>query len=48
MRTSVEGIFAAGDIVAYPGKDKRIVTGAGEGATAAISAYKYIKKPYWA
>lgn len=48
MRTSVEGIFAAGDIVAYPGKDKRIVTGCGEGATAAISAYKYIKKPYWA
>ena len=48
MRTSVEGIFAAGDIVDYPGKDKRIVTGCGEGATAAISAYKYIKKPYWA
>jgi thioredoxin reductase (NADPH) len=48
MRTSVEGIFACGDIVAYPGKDKRIVTGCGEGATAAISAYKYIKKPYWA
>ncbi|MFQ6059778.1 MAG: NAD(P)/FAD-dependent oxidoreductase [Thermoplasmata archaeon] len=48
MRTSVEGIFACGDIVSYPGKDKRIVTGCGEGATAAISAYKYIKKPYWA
>ncbi len=48
MRTSVEGVFAAGDIVDYPGKDKRIVTGCGEGATAAITAYKYIKKPYWA
>lgn len=48
MRTSVEGVFACGDIVTYTGKDKRIVTGCGEGATAAISAYKYIKKPYWA
>lgn len=48
MRTSMEGVFACGDIVVYPGKDKRIVTGCGEAATAAISAYKYIKKPYWA
>ncbi|MFQ6106960.1 MAG: NAD(P)/FAD-dependent oxidoreductase [Thermoplasmata archaeon] len=48
MRTSMEGVFACGDIVTYPGKDKRIVTGCGEAATAAISAYKYIKKPYWA
>ncbi len=48
MRTSMEGVFACGDIVAYPGKDKRIVTGCGEAATAATSAYKYIKKPYWA
>jgi thioredoxin reductase (NADPH) len=48
MRTSIEGVFACGDIVTYPGKDKRIVTGCGEAATAATSAYKYIKKPYWA
>ncbi|MFQ5910492.1 MAG: NAD(P)/FAD-dependent oxidoreductase [Thermoplasmata archaeon] len=48
MRTSMEGVFACGDIVTYLGKDKRIVTGCGEAATAAISAYKYIKKPYWA
>lgn len=48
MRTSMKGVFACGDIVAYPGKDKRIVTACGEGATAAVSAYKYIRKPYWA
>jgi thioredoxin reductase (NADPH) len=48
MRTSRRGIFACGDIVSYPGKYKQIVTGCGEAATAANSAYKYIKKPYWA
>src|SRR5207244_3217954 len=30
MSTSVRGIYACGDIVSYPGKDKRIVTGCGE------------------
>lgn len=48
MRTSLEGVFACGDIVTYPGKEKKIVTACGEAATAAVSAYKYIKKPYWA
>jgi thioredoxin reductase len=48
MRTSRTGVFACGDIVAYPGKYKQIVTGCGEAATAANTAYKYIKNPYWA
>jgi thioredoxin reductase (NADPH) len=48
MRTSVPGIFACGDIVTYPGKDMRVVTGAGEAVTAVLSAYKFLKKPYWA
>lgn len=48
MRTSRKGIFACGDIVTYPGKYMQILTACGEGATAANSAYKYIKKPYWA
>lgn len=48
MRTSRHGVFACGDIVYYPGKYKQIVTACGEGATAANSAYKFIKKPYWA
>jgi len=48
MSTSRAGVFACGDIVSYPGKYKQIVTGCGEGATAANSAYKLIKNPYWA
>ncbi|NYT11371.1 MAG: NAD(P)/FAD-dependent oxidoreductase [Methanomassiliicoccales archaeon] len=48
MRTSRPGVFACGDIVTYPGKYKQIVTGCGEAATAANSAYKFIKNPYWA
>jgi thioredoxin reductase (NADPH) len=48
MSTSVPGMFACGDIVSYPGKDKRIVTGCGEAVTAVMSAYKYLKTPYWA
>jgi len=48
MSTSVRGIYACGDIVSYPGKDKRIVTGCGEAVTAIMSVYKYLKQPYWA
>ncbi len=48
MSTSVPGIYACGDIVSYPGKDKRIVTGCGEAVTAVMSVYKHLKQPYWA
>ncbi len=48
MSTSVPGVFACGDAVWYPSKEKRIVTGCGEAVTAVISAYKYLKAPYWA
>jgi len=48
MSTSVPGVFACGDAVWYPSKEKRIVTGCGEAVTAVISAYKYLKTPYWA
>jgi len=48
MSTSVRGIYACGDMVSYPGKDKRIVTGCGEAVTAVMSVYKYLKQPYWA
>jgi len=41
MSTSVRGIYACGDMVSYPGKDKRIVTGCGEAVTAVMSVYKY-------
>jgi thioredoxin reductase (NADPH) len=48
MSTTVPGIFACGDVVSYPSKDKRIVTGAGEAVTAVMSAYKLLRSPYWA
>jgi thioredoxin reductase (NADPH) len=41
-RTSVPGIYAAGDIVDYPGKVKLIATGFGEVATAVNNAYAYL------
>ena len=48
MRTSRNGIFACGDVIDYEGKYKQIITACGEAATAANSAYKFVKKPYWA
>ena len=48
MSTSVPGVYACGDIVSYPGKDKRIVTACGEAVTAVMSVYKYLRSPYWA
>lgn len=48
MRTSRPGVFGCGDVVIYTGKYRQIVTACGEAATAANSAYKYVKKPYWA
>jgi len=41
QRTSIEGIFAAGDCCDNP--LKQIVTACGDGAVAAQSAYKYLK-----
>lgn len=48
MRTNLRGIFACGDLATYEGKTKRITTACGEATTAINSAYKYIRKPYWA
>ena len=48
MTTSRHSIFACGDVVDYPGKYKQIITGCGEAGTAVLSAYKFVKKPYWA
>jgi thioredoxin reductase len=42
MQTSIPGIFAAGDIVHYPGKLKTIVSGAGEAAIAVNNAKAFI------
>ncbi|MDR0524235.1 MAG: NAD(P)/FAD-dependent oxidoreductase [Candidatus Methanoplasma sp.] len=48
MGTNRNGVFACGDAVDYPGKYKQIITACGEAATATQSAYKFVKKPYWA
>lgn len=45
MRTSVEGIFACGDIVTFEGKYKLLLTASSEGAVAANSAYTHVRKP---
>ena len=39
-KTSVAGVFAAGDVTNAP--DKQIIVAAGEGAKAALSAYRYL------
>jgi len=48
MTTNRPGVFSCGDVIDYEGKYKQIITACGEGATAAMSAYKFVKKPYWA
>jgi len=40
--TSVEGIFAAGDVTNVP--EKQIIVAAGEGCKAALSAFQYLSK----
>ncbi len=42
METNVPGIYAAGDIVTYPGKVKLIASGFGEAATAINNAAQHI------
>lgn len=42
MRTNVEGVYAAGDIVTYDGKLKLISTGCGEVAIAVNNAKNYL------
>jgi len=44
QETNIEGVFAAGDVT---GGVMQISTAVGEGCIAALSAYKYVKKPYW-
>jgi thioredoxin reductase (NADPH) len=45
MRTSIDGVFACGDIVTYEGKYKLLLTASSEGCVAANSAYVHVRKP---
>lgn len=40
--TSVPGVFASGDVTSVP--EKQVIVAAGEGAKAALGAFKYILK----
>lgn len=42
LQTSIPGVYAAGDIAAYPDKFKLIATGAGEAVSAVNHAVQYI------
>ena len=41
-KTSCDGIFAAGDVTQI--EFKQIIIGCGQGAVAALSAYKYLQE----
>jgi thioredoxin reductase (NADPH) len=45
MRTPVEGIFAAGDI--RQNSAAQLITSAGDGATAAIAAQRFLDGQKW-
>ncbi len=45
MRTELPGLLAAGDI--RQGSSSQLVSAAGDGATAAIAAYRYIQSGEW-
>lgn len=45
QRTTVPGVFAAGDVTNHP--VKQVGTAVGQGITAALEAYGYIKRPYY-
>ena len=43
-RTSVEGVFAAGDVTDASGELKQTITAAAQGAVAATAAYEYVSE----
>jgi thioredoxin reductase (NADPH) len=45
QHTNLSGVFAAGDITNHP--VKQVGTAVGQGITAALEAYSYIKRPYY-
>ena len=45
QRTNVAGVYAAGDVTTHP--VKQVGTAVGQGITAALEAYSYIRRPYY-
>jgi thioredoxin reductase (NADPH) len=45
QQTNLPGVFAAGDITNHP--VKQVGTAVGQGITAALEGYSYIKRPYY-
>jgi thioredoxin reductase (NADPH) len=45
QRTSVPGVYAAGDVTNHP--VKQVGTAVGQGITAVLEAYGYIRRPYY-
>lgn len=45
QRTNIPGVFAAGDVTHHP--VKQVGTAVGQGITAALEAYAYIRQPYY-
>ncbi len=45
QRTNISGVFAAGDVTNQP--VKQIGTAVGQGITAGLEAYGYVKRPYY-
>ena len=45
QRTNIPGVFAAGDVTNHP--VKQVGTAVGQGITAALEAYGYIRRPYY-
>jgi thioredoxin reductase (NADPH) len=45
QRTSIAGVYAAGDVTNHP--VKQVGTAVGQGITAALEAYSYIRQPYY-
>jgi thioredoxin reductase (NADPH) len=45
QKTNIPGVYAAGDVTTHP--VKQVGTAVGQGITAALEAYAYIKQPYY-
>jgi thioredoxin reductase (NADPH) len=45
QRTNIEGVYAAGDVTNHP--IKQLGTAVGQGITAALEAYAFIRRPYY-